>query len=156
MVNCNENIFLFCIHKYFSVNESNTLFYFLSISICVLFPFPLGQQEDTIEMQFFFHLFQYVLYITTILLNVFFKEAFRSTFLLVPTHIVIWSWIEQDKYCFISVRTCLLNIELTMLAHYNDRSNLLKSCHLQNWLGRMSAVSAQSGNQRWAACSLTH
>lgn len=41
MVNCNENIFLFCIHKYFSVNESNTLILLLvNFDLCTL-PFPL-------------------------------------------------------------------------------------------------------------------
>lgn len=60
------------------LNESNTIFYFLSILVYVLFPFTLGQQEDTMRSNSFFHLLQYVLCITAILPDVFFKEAFTS------------------------------------------------------------------------------
>lgn len=71
------------------LNESNTIFYFLSILVYVLFPFTLGQQEDTMRSNSFFHLLQYVLCITAILPDVFFKEAF--TFLQVATCTVISS-----------------------------------------------------------------
>lgn len=129
------------------LNESNTLFYILSILIYVLFPILLGQREDTMRCNSFSISFNMYFLLQQFYLMSFLKQPLLSYY--THCHFKLCQ-IQQDKYCFISVCTCLLNIELTMLAHYNDRSNLLKSCCVQNWLGRMSAVSAQAGNQCWA------
>lgn len=113
------------------LNESNTLFSILSILTYVLFSFSLGQQEDTMRCNFFFIFFSMYFLLQQFYLMSFLKKPLLSYY--THTHFKLCQ-IQQDKYCFISVCTCLLNIELTMLAHYNDRSNLLKSCCVQNWL----------------------